>query len=97
MDRFQYLLTKLAEECTEVAQMALKCQQFGLEDVKPEQAVPYTNAERLHSELNDLMASIEMLNGKGLGYEVDEYAVCVKKKKVNKYIQMSADLGFVKL
>lgn len=33
MNREQYLLGKLAEEGSEVAQMALKTQQFGLDDV----------------------------------------------------------------
>lgn len=32
MNNTQYLLVKLAEECAEAAQMALKCSHFGLEE-----------------------------------------------------------------
>jgi len=44
----------------EVGQISLKTQQFGLSEMCPDQ--PYTNAERMHHELDDLMAAIEMLN-----------------------------------
>ena len=52
MNRLQYLLTKLAEEANEVGQIALKTQQFGVDEGMPGQ--PFTNAERTHQELNDL-------------------------------------------
>lgn len=78
MNREQFLLTKLAEECNEVAQMALKCQQFGLEESKNGEFV--TNRELLHAELNDIYASVEMLNSYGLDFKPDPEAI--KKKKI---------------
>lgn len=46
MTRLQLLLSKLAEEGAEVAQIALKTAQFGIEETCPSQ--PFTNAERAH-------------------------------------------------
>lgn len=94
MNREQYLLTKLAEECNEVAQMALKTQQFGFEESMPGQ--PYTNRERLIQELNDLYGILQMLNNEyRLMYIPDEQAVSDKMTKVNKYYGYSVDLGMV--
>lgn len=58
MDRIQYLLSKIAEEAAEVAQMAAKTQQFGLQERY--QNGP-TNAERLRAELSDLQTVVGML------------------------------------
>ena len=90
----QYLLTKLAEEASEVAKMALKVQQFGMDEVVPGQ--PLTNRQRLHAELNDLNAAITMLNGDcDLGYVRDELAVSFKVSKVDKFMRYSIRLGKV--
>ena len=48
MDRLQLLLSKLAEEGTEVAQIALKTAQFGLHESREGQYP--TNAERCHAD-----------------------------------------------
>jgi hypothetical protein len=67
MNHLQHYLTKLAEEGSEVAQIALKTQQFGPEEVMPGQ--PLNNFERCHLELDDLWAMVEELNEKfGFGY-----------------------------
>lgn len=48
----QYILTKIAEEASEVAQRALKAAQFGPDQIEPGQEL--TNAERLIEEVYDL-------------------------------------------
>jgi NTP pyrophosphatase (non-canonical NTP hydrolase) len=94
MNRQQLLLAKLAEECNEVAQIALKTQQFGLDEKRPGQ--PYTNAERVHQELNDLLAIVEMLNDEiAFGFEPNRIEIHSKKKKVNRFADYSAELGQV--
>lgn len=94
MTRQQYMLTKLAEECSEVSQIALKAQQFGLTEVMPGQ--PFNNAERCHHELDDLMAVVEVLNQKyGLGYVPDRARVEAKFQKLEKYLDYSTELGLV--
>lgn len=96
MDRQQLLLTKLAEECVEVAHAALKAQQFGFEDRHPRKI--FTKAERLHQELNDLLAIVGMLNEEfAFGFAPDISLAAAKKDKVNKYAAISAKLGKVAL
>jgi len=93
MNLNQYLLTKLAEEASEVAKISLKTQQFGFNEVCPGQR--FTNAERLHQELDDLQAAIEMLNDVGLGYIPNPVAIETKKDKVFHYLKYSVGLGMV--
>lgn len=94
MNRLQYLLGKLAEEASEVSQIALKTQQFGLHEVYSEQS--FTNSERIHQEINDLMAIIEILNEEfKFGYGIDRGHITNKKIKVNKYYEYSRTLGEV--
>jgi NTP pyrophosphatase (non-canonical NTP hydrolase) len=100
MTRAQYLLTKLAEECVEVAQIALKAQQFGLterRDTKTgEVGVWPTNAERVHLELDDMLAIVNMLNTEfDFGYAPSYHHIADKIDKVNKYWTYSARLGQV--
>lgn len=94
MNRKQYLLTKLAEEASEVAQIALKTQQFGFDEVKHSQTL--TNRERVFQELDDLFGILEMLNEEyDFGYFPDVKNVEAKKIKVNKYFKLSEKLGEV--
>lgn len=57
MNSDQYHLCKIAEECSEVAQRALKAMQFGLDEIQPGQ--DQDNLERLVEEFQDLMITFE--------------------------------------
>lgn len=95
MNRQQYLLNKLAEEATEVAQQALKAAQFGLDEAEPEQRK--SNAERCHDEIDDMLGVIEMLNEEfGFNFQSQMDRRMMKKQKVNKYAAYSAELGLLK-
>lgn len=91
MNKEQYLLLKLAEECTEVAQMCSKVIQFGLDEVY----IDSTNRQRLHNEINDLFTILGMLNGIGFDYTLDQNYAIEKREKVLKYFNISKDLGAV--
>lgn len=93
MNLNQYLLTKLAEEASEVTKIALKTQQFGFDEICPGKLA--TNAQRIHQELDDLQAAIEMLNDIGLGYIPNPLAIKAKKEKVVYYLKYSVELGMV--
>lgn len=94
MTRLQLLLAKLSEEGSEIAQIALKTQQFGLHEACPGQ--PFTNAERTHHEIDDLMAAVEMLNEEyGFNYQPNRERIEAKKAKVNKFAAYSVELGLV--
>jgi hypothetical protein len=96
----QWLLLKVAEECTEVAHRALKTIQFGIDEIQPGQ--PYTNLYRLEAELLDLAVIVSLLNNRpGVlirGWECFNLKLVpldARVKKVEKYLQMSQDLGEV--
>lgn len=95
MNRLELIMVGLTEECSEVAQMVLKNLRFGLQEVFPGQFL--TNAQRLHLELDDLMAMIDMLNDEaGLAYFPNFQNIAAKKVKFNKYAIYSTELGLVK-
>lgn len=95
MDRLQYLLTKLAEEGAEVAQIALKTQQFGLDERCA--SMQESNKERCWKELDDLNGIIQMLNDEfDFGYTPSQIAINNKVAKVNKYAAYSEQLGMLR-
>jgi len=84
LDRYELLMAKLAEEAGEVVQSAIKCLQFGLEDVYDDE----TAKEKLHSELNDLYAVVNLLNVEaGLDFVPDEGWTQLKKAKIDKWAE----------
>jgi len=91
----QYLLMKLAEECAEVAQRALKAAQFGLDEVQKGQDL--NNAERIYGELNDLHSITILLNDTipGFDYTPDMKAMKAKRNKLKKYKKLSEAQGQV--
>ena len=101
MNRLQLLLLKLGEECNEVGQIASKCSQFGFDEyysgmTDDRRADGLSNRERLHLELNDVNAIIEMLNDEVyLNYRFDRKTVEAKKEKVNRYGEYAKSLGNV--
>ena len=74
--------------------MTSKINRFGLHEIFPHQ--PLTNAQRLHLELDDLMAMVEMLNEEcGLDYVPSRERIEAKKVKVNDYAHYSKKLGML--
>lgn len=94
MNRTEYLLAKLAEECAEVGQRATKALTFGVEEVQPGQ--PCTNAERIMQELADLSAVAGMLQDDGvLPLDVLKFREMVEAKrlKLDWYMAYSRQKG----
>jgi NTP pyrophosphatase (non-canonical NTP hydrolase) len=91
----QYLLSKLAEECGEIVQMALKSQYFGLDEVREGQDM--TNRQRLNAEIDDLLIILTFLQMSGtFTYEeVGEKVSLAKKLKVEKYWDLATSRGNV--
>jgi len=61
MNYQQYLLIKLAEECSEIAQASIKCSLFGYESLDPREDTGETNAFKLFKEMLDCIAVIDEL------------------------------------
>lgn len=97
LDRAQFLLTKLTEECAEVAQRAAKQIQFGKEEVQDGQEL--NNAQRLRLEVNDLLNIVVMLVEVGeiptITILEKEASYQAKVLKIAKYLKRSQGLGRV--
>ena len=89
MNREEYALTLIAEECNEVAQRATKSLRFGLDETQEGQE--YTNRERILQEFWDLTTVMRMLYP-DVDFENEEYSVA-KMKRVNKYMDYSRQLN----
>lgn len=94
MTHEQWLLNKLAEEASEVAQIALKTAQFGMTERHPNMV--RNNKERVHQELNDLLAVVDELNSwYGFEFSPDHKAKIAKIQKMNEFLGYSIQLGKV--
>jgi hypothetical protein len=104
----QYFLNKLAEECAEVAQRAIKQTQFGKDETQasgPSEtktgAAAETNNVRLRGELIDLLTVVDILTEMGeipaIGCLEMELRKQEKRKKLFKYLAYSQSLGQVTL
>lgn len=96
MTNEQYLLGKLAEEAAELAQIAIKAQQFGIEEVFGGQETPLSNRERIEAEFNDVIGVIKMLNiEEDIDIAQDTTAQTAKMNKVDKWRDYAKTLGLV--
>ena len=89
MNYQQYLLVKLAEEASEVAQMAIKCSLFGYDSVDPREDTRETNAFKLFKELLDFSAVIDELDGViDIDFNPDDY-IDMKRLKLQYYYDVA--------
>ena len=99
MNYREYLLSKLAEEASEIAQIAIKSQVFGFDSVDPRENGE-NNLEKLEKELLDLLAVVQLLfpdyNRKGCGtipgWKASEY-LSDKQEKLIKYYNVHKELS----
>jgi len=96
MNAQEHLLTKLAEECSEVAQNATKALCFGLDDKYGDRP---TNRERIVEELNDLFAVVDMLVDTGIlpSDWLHLPSVLKKKAKVCHFMGYAQNVGTLQL
>lgn len=95
MNNTQYLLGKLAEEAAELAQIAIKAQQFGPHEVfGGQKGILLSNAERIQEEFNDVLGVIRMLNLEcDSSIEHRPPAWEEKMRKVDKWRKYARELG----
>lgn len=94
MTHEQFLLMKLAEEASEISQIALKTAQFGMTEKHPDMEL--NNKERIHLELNDLLAVVDELNTWAQFDFKENHAAKINKiEKLNTYLGYSIQLGKV--
>lgn len=93
MNKQQYYLAKLAEEAAELAQVAIKCAQFGMDEVHPNTLEK--NYEALIKEWNDVCALAILVEGEDgrFEYDADLDLLEMKFAKVEKYRKISIGNG----
>jgi len=91
MNRQDHLLTILAEECSEVQKLCCKALRFGLEEFNIDQKE--SNKDALLREINDTIASIEMLLDDNINNIIDDESIINKMDKVERWLNYSADKG----
>jgi len=94
--REQFLLVKLAEECNEVAQRALKQAQYGANEAQKGNP---TNSARLRDEILDFSIIVNLLHDAGefylWGEDEFEEAKVAKIEKMRKSLTYSQSLGMI--
>lgn len=98
MTNEQYLLGKLAEEAAELAQIAIKAQQFGLEEVFGGEGNPdgLSNRDRIENEFNDVVGVVHLLNRQSnADITPDVKKTTAKIEKVLKWREYAVSLGLV--
>ncbi|WP_435626968.1 hypothetical protein [Candidatus Ferrigenium straubiae] len=92
MNRKEYLLTCLAEECAEVAQACSKALRFGLDDKRPNHTL--TNAQYISAEINDVIALVKMLEEEGLLPRQNSFReIEAKKAKMEHFMEYAKQRG----
>jgi len=95
MNKNQFLLLKLAEECAEVAHVATKQIQFGKDNVR--KVSSGSNAQRLKSEVMDLFTLVSLLiQAEEIPFIWDDELAEARAKKIEKmqkYLDKSFELG----
>lgn len=94
MDKRQYILTKLAEEAAEVAQIALKAAQFGFNTRHPVSGK--SNRKLLKNEIRDFFAYLRMLEeNTDFRFDVTEEEIHARKLKAGITAANAVDSGNV--
>lgn len=66
MNKEEYILTCLIEECSEIQKCATKALRFGLNDKDPRKKDSLTNKEKLIDEINDCLAILDLLTDENI-------------------------------
>ncbi|SRR6266480_67963 len=99
MNKEQFLLMKLAEECNEVSKRAIKQIQYGASEIQEGQES--TNLRRLLDELTDVAVICTLLQEvipdfkPTDNFDFEKYTE-EKVQKLNKYLAYSRKLGQIK-
>jgi len=95
MNTQEYLLNCLAEEAAEVIQAISKIQRFGLDS---DYADGVSNLEALRKEVADFNSTIDALVDNGFP-DILQYPMQwenQKRTKIDRYMQVSRDMGLLK-
>ena len=88
------VISNLMKRLSAAGKIALKAQQFGLDEVCP--GIPFSNIQRLGIESKKIIDLIQDLNAGGFNYKTSDQRVNNKKAKMQHYMKYSQSLRCVK-
>lgn len=91
MNKQEYLLVCLGEECAEVAQEVSKCLRFSLQDKHPN--LHRSNVERLRVELAGIVSAMRQLSEIGVDLSVSEKDIKEASDKRLLFMEYSQKIG----
>jgi len=94
MNREEHLLVILGEESSEIIKDISKSLRFGIFSYEPGQELD--NREKIENEIADFLGVVEMLQDDGIIGEISIEKIKIKKEKVEKYLQISKNIGTLK-
>lgn len=89
---FEEELGELAIEILQLQQQVSKAIRFGIDE---QHDLPTSNRQRIESEWNDLLGSLEHLSKVGIDLKPDLELVSRKIEKIERYTKYSVNLGTV--
>jgi hypothetical protein len=96
VNRSEYMLIKLSEECSEVIKACTKSLRFGLDETKPGDDL--TNAEKIVDEWIDATVVISAMIADGMiKIDLNEYIETRNEKsaRLEKWYETSKEMGIV--
>jgi len=91
MNKNEYLLSCISEECNEVGKQVSKILRFGGDDIPPNSSK--NNTALLIEEITDLVAVIELYFNQPITNLVEDEAVLNKITKLQKWMEYSKTQG----
>ena len=92
MNKGEYLLVCLAEECSEIQKAVMKALRFGLDKGNPYNEQFTTNASEISKECCDLIAVVELLEEDGILKNTGTIQeIECKKNKVRQFMEISKE------
>lgn len=94
MNKAEYLLTCMSEECAETALACSKYLRFGRDSYHPADPSMITNENHLIDETGNILGVMELLIEEGIIHGGPfEAAIDAKKMKVREFMERSRQLG----
>jgi hypothetical protein len=94
MNKEEYLLVCLSEECSEVSQAIDKVLKFGSKNTGP--GLTKNNIELVCEEVNDFLGALALVQEVFPNVVIDPIKINKKANKIKKYYKYSKEIGIVK-